>query len=285
MARSPEGFWNSLAEKIRTRGVNFVAGDFNMSLTQVPVELRRRGITCDCIAWYPWRHETKRMHNQALGLDSCGIFYIGGNIKATLNWGVEQLMDLTAVADQMQDSQLDVYSGTNHPGQHWSAYRNRAYKEADADKNLEQRLQDLLTPTTTEEALERIPRRKDIYYCPYLRFKEKRLDRNEWLVNGGLHNGAHFPLCVFTKNASARSEGRAQARAKGKQDKGKGKSQHNTAVAERETVRGEKGKGAKKGHGTVPLWDGKGPRPTATTAYENSTGQSKGKRRSESASP
>jgi len=36
----------------------------------------------------------------------------------------------------------------------------------------------------------------------------------EWLVDGRvLHNGAHFPLCVFTHNASARSKDRQEARA------------------------------------------------------------------------
>ena len=261
-------FWDSFAQRIRRRGVQIVAGDFNMSLTQVPVELGRRGIACDCIAWYPWRHATMSMHDQALGLDSCGIFYIGGNIQATLNWSLGKLVDLTAVADQMQDSKLDVYSGQNHPGQHWSCYRSSAFKEAEADKNLEQRLQALLTPTTTDGELAQIPKRTNSFYCPYLRFKEKRMDKEEWLVDGELHNGAHFPLCVFTNNSRSRSEAGSWYRAakkgkqhkgKGKQDKGKGNSEHNTAVAEQGTVWGGKGKGAKKGHGH-------GSRATATTA-------------------
>ena len=253
-----------------------------MSLTQVPVELRNRGIKCDCIAWYPWRHETQRKHEQALGLDSCGIFYIGGNIQATLNWGLEQLGDLTAVAEQMQESNLDVYHGAQHPGQFWTAYRSKK-KELDKDKNLKQRLVDLLTPTTTAIELRGIEKREGSCYCPYLRFKEKRLNKEEWLVDGVMHNGAHFPLCVFTNNSRARSEAAAKARAQRKRDKAQRKSQHNTAVAERVTVGGE-GTAAEEWHGTVPPGLGKGSRPTATTAHENSTGQSGGERRSESAS-
>ena len=267
-------FWNILADEIRSHGVQFVAGDFNMSLTQVPVELRNRGIKCDCIAWYPWRHDTERKHEQALGLDSCGIFYIGGNIKATLNWGLEQLGDLTAVAEQMQDSNLDVYYGAQHPGQFWTAYRSKGIKESDEDKNLEKRLVDLLTPTTTDIELRGIEKREGSCYCPYLRFKEKRLNKEEWLVDGVMHNGAHFPLCVFTKNSSSRSEAGAMARAQRKRDKSQRKSQHAPAVAARVTV-GREGTAAGLGNGS---------RPIATTAHENSTGQSESERRSESAS-
>ena len=277
-------FWNILADEIRSHGVQFVAGDFNMSLTQVPVELRSRGIKCDCIAWYPWRHDTERKHEQALGLDSCGIFYIGGNIKATLNWGLEQLGDLTAVAEQMQESNLDVYHGAQHPGQFWTAYRSKGIKESDKDKNLEQRLVDLLTPTTTAIELAGIAKRKGSWYCAYLRFKEKRLNKEEWLVDGEMHNGAHFPLCVFTKNASSRSVAGAMARA---QRRSRGRRKGETAVAARETVGGKvggQGTAAEEWHVTVPPGLGNGSWPTATTAHENSTGQSGGERRSESAS-
>jgi hypothetical protein len=264
-------FWDSLANKIRSHGVKLLAGDFNMSLTQVPLQLRSRNITCDCIAWYPWRHETMRTHGQSLGFDSCGIFYIGGSIKATLTWSLEYLPELTAVADQMKDLPLDVYSGQNHPGQHWSAYREKAYKENDYEKNLQQRLKDLLTPSTTAEELERIPRREGTSYCSYLRFKEKALDKKEWLDGDQMHNGAHFPLCVFTKNSSARSEEATKARAersrnakgKGKGGKDNGKGQHSTAVAGRKggKVREEKGKAGRKDNFAVPLWDGKGAPP------------------------
>ena len=53
------------------------------------------------------------------------------------------------------------------------------------------------------------------------------MDQYEWLVDGKVHNGAHFPLCIFTHNASARSEEaemRRQKRGKESQNKGgKGK--------------------------------------------------------------
>ena len=48
-------FWDRLVELVNDLGINFLAGDFNMSLTEVPKQLRSRGITCDCVAWYPWQ--------------------------------------------------------------------------------------------------------------------------------------------------------------------------------------------------------------------------------------
>ena len=40
-------FWESLAAKIRSHGVTMMAGDLNMSLTQVVVEMRKRGLVWD----------------------------------------------------------------------------------------------------------------------------------------------------------------------------------------------------------------------------------------------
>ena len=88
---------------------------------------------------------------------------------------------------------------------------NAKHGEKNHHKNLRQRLKDVLTPSTTQAELSSIPRRG--HYAPYLRFKQKQLDRGKWLVDGMLHLGAHFPLCVFTKNARARRKAKTQARA------------------------------------------------------------------------
>jgi hypothetical protein len=101
---------------------------------------------------------TSELHGQKLGFDSCGIFYIGGLVQVSLHWGLNQIDILTAVAEVMQEKHadedshtLDVYQGTNHPGQHWAAYRSRALKEPSDKKNLNERLEDLLSPSTTEK--------------------------------------------------------------------------------------------------------------------------------------
>ena len=70
-----DAFWDRLAAKIKEFHIEIMAGDFNMALTRVIPELRSRGLACDCLAWYPWIHRTKRCHEQPLGFDSCGIFF------------------------------------------------------------------------------------------------------------------------------------------------------------------------------------------------------------------
>ena len=84
-----------LAAHVRKFRVKFVAGDFNMALTEVCKQLGNRGIVCDCVAWYPWKHVPQATtlgtqavvadlvaakeqdigrNGQRLGFDSCGIF-------------------------------------------------------------------------------------------------------------------------------------------------------------------------------------------------------------------
>jgi hypothetical protein len=222
-------FWDRLALRLVTHDIKFLAGDFNMSLTEVPKQLRSRGLRCDCCAWYPWQWledcplEVPVINTtQRLGIDSCGIFYIGGAVFVDIPWGVPEIPILTAVAGN--HPLLDNWEGANVPGQQWHCYRSRCYKEVAKDKNLEARLVDLLTQTTSRDELDSIPKRKGSLYCPYLRLKQKPMDKDEFLVEGFIHPGAHFPLCVFTKNASARSEPKSKARAqKYRERKGKGK--------------------------------------------------------------
>ena len=258
-------FWDRLAHKIRSYGIQFMAGDFNMSFTQVVKELRSRGILCDCVAWYPWVHNAIEVHGQPLGMDSQGIFYIGGSVEVILPWSLKAVDILTAVADKngrkvQEEGGLDVYETSKHPGQHWSCYRSIAYTETQEQKDLLARLSDLLTPSTSAEELKRIPRREGVFYCPYLRLKHKPLDKSEWLVGGGVHLGAHFPLCMFTENARARSKASAVERA---QRKGKGAS--------------AKGDNQRKGHGAIrmPTSQGKGkndiPAVAANTYFGNPT--------------
>ena len=72
-------------------------------------------------------------------------------------------------------------------------------------------------PSTTQAELKQIPRRESSFYTPYLRTRQKAMDKDEWLVeNGIIHNGAHFPVCVFTNNARARSKEMALERGKKK---------------------------------------------------------------------
>jgi hypothetical protein len=219
-------FWDRLAQYVTRFGIQFLAGDFNMSFTEVPKQLRSRGIICDCVAWYPWQKarvmETAAVAGdhtlgQRLGFDSCGIFYIGGCVQVSTPWSLQHIPILAAVAGDQED--LDVYQGENVPGQPWHCYRSKAHQETPADKNLMARLRDLLTLSTTTDELQSIPPRAGVCYCAYLRLKQKPMDRREWLVEGNMHNGAHFPLCVFTCNARARSQEAEQERARKRNSK------------------------------------------------------------------
>ena len=248
-----------------------MAGDFNMSLTQVVVELGKRGLKCDCIAWYPWIHATKRVHRQPLGLDSCGIFYIGGNVQVTLTWHLGSLWLLAAVFTGEIESHknLHVFTDSNHPGMPWGCYREKKEKEKDCEKNLRARLEDLLTHSTTPEELDQIPRRAGSFYCPYLRFKQKPLNIEEWFVGENIHNGAHFPLCSFTNGSRARSEEKSRERAQKLADKGKKGGKHKG----KERTARDKGKGITKGEERPPLREGKGPRGRAAVAEISTSGK------------
>ena len=246
-----------------------------MALTQVVPRLRSHGLAVDCCAWYPWRHKTTAVHGQHLGFDSCGIFHIGGTVEVKPTWGLSDIPFLTAVADGNAGEgagklTLHVYEGHNCPGQHWSCYRFQAYKESHDVKNLARRLNDMLTPSTAVAELERARSMATNVFCPYLRLHQKAMDQSEWLSGKRkMHNGAHFPLCVFTKNASARSK-EAQRRRVEKQktrwkvsgkEGGKGKAgaaaeKGKTAVAE---PKGKGGAAAEKGKTAVAE-----PRPQST---------------------
>ena len=223
--------WDQLAEKIRRYDIKFMGGDWNMSITEVCKQLRSRGICCDCCAWYPWVHSTLRNHGQPLGFDSCGIFYIGGSVQSVLLWQMKDMSTLTAVADtdahDLMRDQLDEYDGLCAPGQHWQCYRSVKFVETDKDRNLAARLKDLMTPSTTQAELDALPLVN--HGAGYLRCKQKKMDKREWLIHfiddqgreeECMPNGAHMPLCIFTNSSRARSSEaearrREQARLKG----------------------------------------------------------------------
>ena len=185
--------------------MQFLAGYFNMSLTEVCKQLRNRGISCDCVAWHPWQKPKAAVagdDEQRLGFDSMGIFYIGWglsrNVEISTTWSLHHIDVLTAVAGDNKD--LDVYDDGNHPGQPWDKYRSRKpkCKETGADKDLKARLRDLLTIQPTPVLLDSIEPREGFNYRAYLRLRQKTLDQRDWLVDGEMHAGAHYPLCVWT---------------------------------------------------------------------------------------
>ena len=72
---------------------------------------------------------------------------------------------LTAIAAEIQQisgeaekEPFDEYCGSNHPGQHWACYRGKKEKEKEHEKNLHERLTELLLPSTTQQQFNNIPK-------------------------------------------------------------------------------------------------------------------------------
>ena len=77
------------------------------------------------------------------------------------------------------------------------------------DRTLKDKLKDLLEPLTNQYRLDSLRAANMSVLPAHLRLRQKELDKEEWLVNaatGVLHNGAHFPLFMVTRNSSHRSE-------------------------------------------------------------------------------
>ena len=122
--------------------------------------------------------------------------------------------------------------------------------EDNRDKDLTERLLGLLQQSTPQSDLDAIPKRRGSYYAAYLKIKEKNMRAKEWLVNGEMHNGAHFPVVAFTANSSHRSEKKAKERAAKRCaklgiHKGKGKVTESSSSIDSQgsTPRAAKGKG------------------------------------------
>ena len=121
-------WWDKIHAMIQQHDVNFLVGDFNMSLTQVVPQLRKRGLQIDTISWYPWLH----LEENCLGMDSMAIFYIGGDMISKMPWNIDNIGELLKAASavprpQLRQSgegrtRLDTYTGKNFPGQMWTSY-------------------------------------------------------------------------------------------------------------------------------------------------------------------
>ena len=100
-----ELWWDRHARHIHKFNVKFWCGDFNMSLTEVPKQLRSRGINADCCSWYPFKHinpggsvHSEQRSSTPMGIDSLAIFYIGSQAQIAPSYGLADVPDFTAVA-------------------------------------------------------------------------------------------------------------------------------------------------------------------------------------------
>ena len=107
-------YWDGFARSIRSHGINFFAGDFNMSFSDVCNQLRSRGIEVDLVAWRPFHITGRVSGSQCLGFDSCGIFYVGGTAAITLQYSLEDVEML--VSDDDGTACLLQYADNCCPG-------------------------------------------------------------------------------------------------------------------------------------------------------------------------
>ena len=233
-------WWNKLATTLRQYNVQFLCGDFNMSLTQVVPELHRRDIIADACAWTPWLHANKNSGGIFLGIDSMAMFHIGGRVKCKLTWDFESIGELLKEAarppgePQLRQAHtcgketLHTYpkalgKNADTPGQLWNCYRGvmpvgKKAKANQAPPELDKLLEGLLIPSTCEPQLRHIQSeyRKanpGTNMCAYLRLKQKPMNQDEWLVDPQTtHPGAHYPLAVWTENSRSRSQTAKEAR-------------------------------------------------------------------------
>ena len=157
-----------------------------MSLTQVVPQLRRRGLEIDTCRWYPWLHMEQESGGYCLGMDSCAIFYIGGDVKCEMPWNFDRIGDILKAAvhpcrgPQSRPDRLDTYSGDNKPGMLWNQYKSKKNKRPN-DRTLENKLKDLLEPSTNQDRFDSL-RAADMSVLPaHLRLRQKELDKKSGL--------------------------------------------------------------------------------------------------------
>ena len=159
-----------------------------MSLTQVVPQLEARGLKIDTCSWYPWLHMENDSGGYWLGMDSCAIVDIGGDVLCEMPWNFDSIGDILKAAarpspgPQSRQERLDTYSGDNKPGMLWNCYKSKK-NEKHNDRTLENKLKDLLEPSTSQDRFDSLRAAKMSVSPAHLRLKQKILAKEEWLVN------------------------------------------------------------------------------------------------------
>ena len=188
-------------------GPFFFLGDFNMGMLLVPHELSCRGLACDLLAYYPWTFSHGPFSEEKVGLDSCCIFYVGGDeVESRLSWPSSHIPRLLSAGRDdgtvTSDYGVELHSYRHHshaPGQPWWNYRSKG------ETNLKTKLQDFLVCRKSQEEwkLERGSKHTKVRQ---LRFIQKQMPQDSVFVNGAFHNGAHMNLIVWTENPNRQSK-------------------------------------------------------------------------------
>ena len=240
-----EEFWDWLA--VAARSMEVLMGDFNMSLFLVIPELRKRGVTIDLAAWFPYKQP-----DCTPIVDSCAIFFINRPGLYQLNKGREALHannplgiywdtaanDAAVAAGEANGTGDFVVMDKGGPGFPFTSYLPKK------DEVYPYVMQTLTPSLADEEELDRLAKDGRLW-----KIKEKRLGLKEFTFHDKsstlptIQKGAHYPLCAFTCNPGRRSPGRARARAErwsSRRGAGKGEGARSEVVDAGEVVEQER---------------------------------------------
>ena len=208
-------FWAWLA--VAADSMDVLMGDFNMSLFLVIPELRKRGVTIDLAAWFPYKRP-----DCTPVVDSCGIFFINRPGLYQLNKGLYYLHADSPLGIYWDKDANDAAVAANKPhgtgdfvvmDEDGPGFPFKHYLPSGDD--LYPAVRETLTPTLKDEnELVRLAKAGSLW-----KIKEKRLGLKEFKFNNAsmahptIQNGAHYPICAFTCNPSRRSPERERARA------------------------------------------------------------------------
>ena len=178
--------WPWLAQLIIKYEVDLLMGDLNMSFFKTVPELRSCGVKANLAAWYPWKAERGLPMS-----DSCGIWWIGGNVDCKLSKGIDTVHKNSSdgvLRWQLDENHFDHYKEEGGPGMSLDKFLPKS--EDNSVKIL----------NSFGESSPAVAGQKR------LALKQKWLDHNIFRVDGVENRrGSHFPVCVFTVNNCRRS--------------------------------------------------------------------------------
>ena len=165
-----EAFWDWLAGKADNMDV--LMGDFNMSLFLVVPELRKRGVTIDLAAWFPWKQR-----DCTPMADSCAIFFINrpgiyqlvkgrhclhAHNQKGIYWDAASHQAAVAAGDPSGTGDFQVM-GAEGPGYPFATFMPK-------DDLVYPCVKETLSPSKSQEELDELSKRGLLW-----RTKEKRL--------------------------------------------------------------------------------------------------------------
>jgi hypothetical protein len=205
-------FWCVLATYIKKYNIRVLAGDFNMSLLCVVPELRRRQITVNIAAIFPWNciAENMKADSTRFKLDSCGVFIIGEASSIKLMSCPSVFGD--PVADEEGQQVLRKFD--HGQGYALGSYLPKGPKGPNGKPST-------VVETQMEAVKETFTFKTTVQGLLFPPCNEKWVDSCIFDPTQTIYSmGVHMPLLVFIGNRPRRSATRLEAREQRARDRG-----------------------------------------------------------------